>query len=37
MASSPMSTKIMEIINVYQTNFDDLEEERVHKIAAIES
>ncbi|MDR2738041.1 MAG: DNA-directed RNA polymerase subunit beta [Puniceicoccales bacterium] len=37
MASSPVKTKIMEIIEVYQAKFDDLEEERVHKVAAIEA
>ncbi|MDR1528346.1 MAG: DNA-directed RNA polymerase subunit beta [Puniceicoccales bacterium] len=37
MAASPVRTKIVEIIDVYQAKFDDLEKERLHKIAAIES
>jgi DNA-directed RNA polymerase subunit beta len=37
MAASPVRTKIMEIIDVYQAKFNDLEKERLHKIAAIES
>jgi DNA-directed RNA polymerase subunit beta len=37
MPSSPVKTKIFEIIDQFQTRFDDLEEERLHRIAAIES
>jgi DNA-directed RNA polymerase subunit beta len=37
MAPSPVRTKIMEIVAVYQAKFDDLEEERLHRIAAIEA
>ncbi|MDR1255930.1 MAG: DNA-directed RNA polymerase subunit beta [Puniceicoccales bacterium] len=37
MPSSPVKTKIFEIIDQFQSKFDDLEEERLHKIAAIES
>ncbi|MDR1413589.1 MAG: DNA-directed RNA polymerase subunit beta [Puniceicoccales bacterium] len=37
MSASPVKTKIMEIINVYQAKFNDLEEERMHKIEAIEA
>jgi DNA-directed RNA polymerase subunit beta len=37
MPSSPVKNKIFEIIDQFQSKFDDLEEERLHKIAAIES
>jgi DNA-directed RNA polymerase subunit beta len=37
MPSSPVKNKIFEIIDQFQSRFDDLEEERQHKIAAIES
>ncbi|MDR1402042.1 MAG: DNA-directed RNA polymerase subunit beta [Puniceicoccales bacterium] len=37
MPASPVKTKIMEIINVYQAKFSDLEEERLRKIEAIEA
>ncbi|MDR1432792.1 MAG: DNA-directed RNA polymerase subunit beta [Puniceicoccales bacterium] len=37
MATSPVKTKIMEIIGVYQAKFDDLEDGRLRKIEAIEA
>lgn len=37
MANSPVRTKIMEIMDVYQVKFDDLEAERLRKIEAIEA
>jgi DNA-directed RNA polymerase subunit beta len=37
MSASPVKTKIMEIVNVYQAKFDDLEEERMRRVAAIEA
>lgn len=37
MSSSPVKNKIFEIIDQFQVKFDDLEEERLHKIAAVES
>jgi DNA-directed RNA polymerase subunit beta len=37
MPPSPVKTKIMEIVAVYQAKFDELEEERLHRISAIEA
>ena len=37
MATSPVRTKIMEIVDVFQVKFDDIEEERKRRIAAIEA
>ena len=37
MATSPVRTKIMEIVGVFQVKFDDIEEERKRRIAAIEA
>jgi DNA-directed RNA polymerase subunit beta len=37
MPPSPVRNKIFEIIDQFQSKFDDLEEERLHRIAAIEA